>query len=497
MTSDDMTLVREYAQSNSEQAFTTLVSRRINLVYSVALRQVRDSHLAEDITQGVFIILARKAKSLSPDTILSGWLCRTARYVSADTLKVQRHRQVREQESHMQSTLNESGSEPWSQIAPLLDEALSCLGQKEHDAIVLRFFDGKEFRQVGAAMGIGEDTARMRVNRGLEKLRRFFTKRGVTLSVAAIAGALSASSVQAAPAGLATATAAAALSGVTTTAVIAMATLQKALVTTSVAVLAAAGVYEARQAAQFQDEVQTLRQQQAPLVEQVHQLQGERDEGARQLASLRENIERLSLTTGELLRLRGEVGMLRRQSDELKLLRNKAAQDQQASQVAASANQPAAPLPKVAKILVTHIQRPQQVSEEQIRTNISIKVGDIFDRAAVDRDVRTLHGTGLFQDLRVAESTSDAGVTLNYLLQEKPRISNIRFAGSKQFPGVDLAKLLSSRVGQSLDQRTLLDDVQRIQELYVRSGLSGAKVKHVVNVNESVGVCEVVFEVAQ
>src|SRR6266576_1927865 len=108
MTSDDMTLVREYAQSNSEQAFATLVSRHVNLVYSVALRQVRDPHLAEDITQSVFIILARKAKSLSPKMILSGWLCRTARYVSADTLKLQRRRQFREQESHMQSTLNQS-----------------------------------------------------------------------------------------------------------------------------------------------------------------------------------------------------------------------------------------------------------------------------------------------------------------------------------------------------------------------------------------------------
>ena len=102
-----MALVREYARSNSEQAFATLVSRHVNLVYSVALRQVRDPHLAEEITQGVFIILARKAESLSPKTILSGWLCRTARNVSADTLKIQLRRQSREQESQMQSSLNE------------------------------------------------------------------------------------------------------------------------------------------------------------------------------------------------------------------------------------------------------------------------------------------------------------------------------------------------------------------------------------------------------
>src|SRR5204862_6677128 len=107
---DDMDLVRQYARCKSEEAFGTLVSRHVNLVYSVALRQVRDAHLAEEITQTVFIILARKAESLSSKTILPGWFCRTARYVSADTQKIQRRRQFREQESHMQSTLNESDS---------------------------------------------------------------------------------------------------------------------------------------------------------------------------------------------------------------------------------------------------------------------------------------------------------------------------------------------------------------------------------------------------
>ena len=266
MISDDMALLREYAQSNSEPAFATLVSRHINLVYSVALRQVRDPHLAEEVTQAVFIILARKARSLAPKTILSGWLCRTARNIAANTLRTERRRQSREQESQMQSTLNEPDPGAWNQIAPLLDEALNCLGEKEHDAVVLRFFDGKELEQVGAAMGTTEDAARMRVNRAIEKLRTFFAKKGVPLSAAAITGAVAANSVQAAPAGLAAAITAAALSGATMTTAaviaatktIAMTTSQKAAIAAAFAVAVGTGIYEARQAANARAEVQTL-----------------------------------------------------------------------------------------------------------------------------------------------------------------------------------------------------------------------------------------------
>jgi len=201
--SDDLTLLREYARTGSEGAFAELVSRHVNLVHSTALRQVRDPHLAEEITQAVFIILARKAAALGPGTLLPGWLCRTARYASANALTVQWRRQHREQEAHMQSLLTEPADETWPQIAPLLDQAMGRLGRQDHDALVLRFFEGKSFKEVGTALGRNEDTARMRVNRALEKLRKFFAKRGVTLTSAVIAGAVAANSVQAAPATLA------------------------------------------------------------------------------------------------------------------------------------------------------------------------------------------------------------------------------------------------------------------------------------------------------
>jgi RNA polymerase sigma factor (sigma-70 family) len=213
---DDMTLLREYARRNSEEAFAALVSRHVNLVYSVALRDVHDPHLAEEITQAVFIILARKAESLGLKIILSGWLCSTARYASANALTIQRRRQQREQEAYMQSTLNESEPDAWTQIAPLLGGAMEQLGQKDHDAVVLRFFEGKSFQEIGAAFGASENAAKKRVAYALEKLRKHFSKRGVMLPVAVITAALSAHSVQAAPAVLAkTATAIAIAKGAT------------------------------------------------------------------------------------------------------------------------------------------------------------------------------------------------------------------------------------------------------------------------------------------
>ncbi len=209
----DMALVRAYAVRQSEQAFETLVSRHVNLVYSAAVRQARDPHLAGEITQAVFIILARKAGALGADTILPSWLHRAAGFAAADALKIRRRRAQREQEAFMQTILNEPENDPssqgaaeaeaWRQIAPLLDAAIAGLNEKDRNAIVLRFFQDKSLSEIGAALGASEEAAKKRVNRALEKLRKYFSKRGVSSTTAMIAGTISTNSIQAAPVALA------------------------------------------------------------------------------------------------------------------------------------------------------------------------------------------------------------------------------------------------------------------------------------------------------
>src|ERR1035441_3391139 len=200
----DMDLMREYADRDSEPAFAEIVRRHINLVYSVALRYAGNSQDAQDVTQAVFIILAQKAASLRQRSTLTGWLYETTRFTAMRFLRTKTRRQFREQEAYMQSTLNESDTDSaWRQLAPLLEQAMTRLNEKERTLLALRFFENKSGAEVAALLGIEEWAARKRVERAVEKLRTFFAWRGIRVSVGVLTGAISANSVQAAPVALA------------------------------------------------------------------------------------------------------------------------------------------------------------------------------------------------------------------------------------------------------------------------------------------------------
>lgn len=200
---EDNALLTEYVRNGSEAAFATLVSRYVNLVHSAAIRFTSNPNHAEEITQAVFIILARKASSLRKDSVLSAWLYQTARLTAANFLRGEIRRQNREQEVYMDSTVTEPEA-IWEQIAPLLDQAMGQLGETDRKAIVLRYFENKTAQQVAAKLKINEEAAKKRVNRAVEKLRKIFFERGIVLTASVIAGVVSANSVQAAPTALAT-----------------------------------------------------------------------------------------------------------------------------------------------------------------------------------------------------------------------------------------------------------------------------------------------------
>jgi RNA polymerase sigma factor (sigma-70 family) len=219
----DAQLLSSYADENSEAAFGELVRRHVNLVYSVALRQCGgDAHLAEDVAQRVFTDLARKARSLSGHAVLGGWLYRSAQFAASDVVRAERRRRAREQEA---SVMHESlsvgptvGDADWQKLAPVLDQAIGELAAPDRDAVVLRFFEGRPFAEIGATLRLTDDAARMRVDRALDKLRAALVRRGIRSTTAALAAALANQAVVAAPAGLGASVAGAALASAGATA---------------------------------------------------------------------------------------------------------------------------------------------------------------------------------------------------------------------------------------------------------------------------------------
>jgi len=199
----DEELLRRYAATQADESFSQLVSRYVDLVYSAALRQTANHATAQDVTQAVFSVLARKAGALARETVLAGWLVRATRYAALDALKFEARRLRRERAAvELEETMRDAPEVRWDHIAPLLDEALTALSAKERNAVVLRFFEKQNWKDVGQTLGLNENAARVRVGRALEKLRSWFRKRGVSATTAGLSAALLANTVQAAPAGL-------------------------------------------------------------------------------------------------------------------------------------------------------------------------------------------------------------------------------------------------------------------------------------------------------
>ena len=188
----DALLIRRYVREKSQAAFAEIVQRYRRLVYFTCLRESGDAQFAEDATQAVFLILARKASALSGRASLAGWLFQTARLTAQDALKRERRRQRREQEAAL--TADEEARMPQEKTlhGEMLNDALAALKASEREAVLLRFFEELNFREIGSVLDVSEDTAQKRVSRALDKMRTQFARRDLTLTVTALAGLLEA-----------------------------------------------------------------------------------------------------------------------------------------------------------------------------------------------------------------------------------------------------------------------------------------------------------------
>lgn len=216
---DDAHLLRRYAEEGSEADFAELVQRHLSLVYHAALRQCGgDAHRAQDVAQKVFSDLARKAKSLTDRSSLTGWLYTSTRYAAAQAVRTEARRQAREQEAFRMNEVEAQHLEPatdWKALRLVIDEALHSLSERDRDAVLLRFFEGKGFAELGTELALSEDGARMRVERALEKLRTRLARHGITSTAGALGLTLSQQAGAALPAGLATTIAGTAITSAT------------------------------------------------------------------------------------------------------------------------------------------------------------------------------------------------------------------------------------------------------------------------------------------
>ena len=322
MTSDSELLSR-YRESRCEGAFSELVERHIDFVYSAACRQVAGNcDLAKDVAQQVFIELAQKAGSLSDATVLTVWLYTRTRFSASKALRSEQRRHVREEKASME--FQAPTPEPdWNELQPVLDTVMHELDERDRTAVLLRYFERRSLADVGARLGLTEDAVRMRLGRALDKLRHLLARRGITSTTAGLAGLLAQQSVMAAPAGLAlniagTALASASVTTTSLTLTALMATKLKIVLGTAVVIALATPVFMQHQAnVKLREETQVLRAQNEQLALVAA--------GNTRLSNLLRNAQSGPMaqpeSSDELLKLRGEVARLREDSRELARLK--------------------------------------------------------------------------------------------------------------------------------------------------------------------------------
>jgi RNA polymerase sigma factor (sigma-70 family) len=268
---DDRELLASLIASGSREALGGIVERYVGLVYSAALRQVGDRHLAEDVTQGVFIVLAKKAKSLRGNVLLGPWLLKVTRYAALNALKAKnRRKQYEERAAAMRTEVDQMEEVHWDEIREVLDEALVTLSEKDRRAVVLRFFEQRSVDEVANLMGVTPEAAKQRIFRAIEKLRGRLGGKGVVVTAAALAMVIGARAVEAAPVGLATSVTAATGGGLAagsagfwiakgTVKLMAWAKVKTAAIVTAAAILAGGSAVMIKQGMKHGDDAGTLR----------------------------------------------------------------------------------------------------------------------------------------------------------------------------------------------------------------------------------------------
>jgi len=198
---DDGDLLRQFAETQDEPCFAVLVQRHIGFVYAVCLRRLRNPHAAQDATQAVFVVLARKAGAVARGPSVIGWLHRSACYETKNIMRAQANRLARETEAQRLGTTTPATRQDLQAIEAVLDDALSELPSGDRETILARYFSGFSYAEIGTTLRLSENAARMRVERALAKLRNQLARRGVTSMAVALSEALPAYASASVPSG--------------------------------------------------------------------------------------------------------------------------------------------------------------------------------------------------------------------------------------------------------------------------------------------------------